>query len=317
MEASLSPSSTLLNPIIVSSLPPDTLGLTTNSGTPNSPPICTEPTHVTDISPSNCDHPPCSDNCPPPCTNLAKHTEHSPQIDTDINDASIMPKCPASPTFVVLVDDSAHPSVNIGPPEQMANTPTPVSPPVVSLSNPIQVITGVVGHTKGKQIHTFKPKCQITQSHPSRTPTVHSKLGHASLATHMHNHTSQTPARGQPMMVNRTRIMDSGRIEHLSSVKEWKEFAKLGKPVPLNQIRFTTPPPPCPIPPFLAVSSNSPIGATNTPPGVSRTANNFPNLVCVRLPLLPPHCHNIWSLSLHISPCTTIIESADPRDFPR
>ncbi|KAL3105904.1 hypothetical protein niasHT_028348 [Heterodera trifolii] len=285
MEASPNPSSTPLNPIIVSSLPPDTLGLTTNSGTPNSPPICTEPTHVTDISPSNCDHPPCSDNCPPPCTNLAKHTEHSPQIDIDINDASIMPKCPASPTFVVLVDDSAHPSVNIGPPEQMANTPTPVSPPVVSLSNPIQVITGVVGHTKGKQIHTFKPKCQITQSHPSRTPTVHSKLGYASLATHMHHHTSQTPARGQPMMVNRTRIMDSGRIEHLSSVKEWKEFAKLGKPVPLNQIRFTTPP--CPIPPFLAVSSNSPIGATNTPPGVSRTANNFPNLVCVRLPLAP------------------------------
>ncbi|KAL3076804.1 hypothetical protein niasHS_013075 [Heterodera schachtii] len=227
MENSLSPSSTPLNPIIVSSLPPDTHGLTTNSGTPNSPPICTEPTPGTDISPSNCDHP------------LALIIAHHLVL--------ILPNTP----------NILH-----------KLTPTSTTP---------RVITGVVGHTKGKQIHTFKPKCQITQSHPSRTPTVHSKLGNASLATLMHNHTSQTPARGQPMMVNRTRIMDSGRIEQLSSVKEWKEFAKLGKPVPLNQIRFTTPP--CPIPPFLAVSSNSPIDATNTPPGVSRTANNFPNLV--------------------------------------
>ncbi|KAL3108281.1 hypothetical protein niasHT_014430 [Heterodera trifolii] len=49
-----------------------------------------------------------------------------------------MPKCPASTTFVVSVDDSAQPSVNIGPPEQMENTPTHVVPPVVSLSNSIQ-----------------------------------------------------------------------------------------------------------------------------------------------------------------------------------
>ncbi|KAL3080121.1 hypothetical protein niasHS_013793 [Heterodera schachtii] len=262
-----------LNPTTVSSLPPNSETRIPKKTV--SPPLNAlvqqnpnpEPTPISvSIAPDTTDTPPKTRTSTPPVPTdeISTFVDPANSEDSPSQFVAQAEVAPVSPTFVVTIADIA-PAVS---------TPKP--------SEAIQVIIGVTGKPKETQFFT---------SQILRNPPVHRSylppVNHALPVDHtlpLPNHYTHTPPKSAQIerlaMVNRTRISEGGKMERLSLAEEWKTVAKFGKPTPLNKIRFKTPP--CPIPPFLAVSLDSlSTSIHNSAPAVSQIASISPHLIIV------------------------------------
>ncbi|KAL3088606.1 hypothetical protein niasHT_023224 [Heterodera trifolii] len=257
-----------LNPTTVSSLPPNSetqIPVKAVSPPLNTPvqqnpdpetiPICVSTTPDTIVVPQkfpDVDAPATTDEISSLAVDPSNNSDSSSQLVAQEGVA------PLSPTFVVTIGDLA----------QASPTPNP--------SEPIQVIIGVTGKSKETRIFRNPPVPRLFPPANRALPLNHTLP--------LSNHKTQTPPNSarieRPAMVNRTRISEGGRMERLSLAEEWKTVAKFGKPTPLNKIRFKTPP--CPIPPFLAVSLDSlSTSIHNSAPAVSQFASISPQLIIV------------------------------------